>query len=116
MSRTSWRDGIEQTQLVLRQSPDVCFVCRREVPVEGVVGLVEAYGDAERRRRIAVVCDREECRHTLEDQQRDVWGALFRALMAWPDPGIAPLGPYWRVLRADRFTFRTDPRRTVYTT
>lgn len=114
MSRSSWRDGIEQTQLIIRQHPDECFVCRRPVEPDCPACLIRAYGDAERRQRIAVVCDRADCRHELEDQRRDLWGALFRALMAWPDAGTTPLGPYWQVPRADRFTFRTDPRRTLY--
>lgn len=115
MSQTSWRDDIEQTQLLLQQDPSHCFVCGREIPADCPDCLIQAYLDLDRQQRIAVVCGRAACLAVLADQKQDTWGALFRALMHWPDRAIAPLGPYWRVPRHHRFTFRTDPRRTLYT-
>lgn len=115
MSRTEWRAGIEDTQRALREHHDSCLICGREVPQDCPACLVQAYRDQERHQRLAVVCDRADCRQQLEDPRNETWQALFEGLMHWPDPAIQPLGPYWTVQRHHRFTFRTDPRRTTYT-
>ncbi len=114
MSNTAWQDGIERTQLILRQQPDRCFVCGQEVPKDCPACPIQAYLDDERQRRIAVVCGRVDCLEQLAGPTRETWQSLFEALIHWPEKAIYPRGPYWTVQRIHRFSFRTEQRRTRY--
>jgi len=113
MSRTTWQETVEQTQLVLRQQPDRCFVCGLPVPGADPEALLQAYLDAGHQRRLAVVCGRRACRLALQDMASGRWQRLFDALTHWPDPAIYPHGPHWAIRRPHQLTFRTDPRRTT---
>ena len=113
MSRNAWQETIDQTQLVLRQQPDHCFVCGQPVPGTAPEALLQAYLDAGHQQRLAVVCGRRACRLTLQDAANGRWQHLFDALTHWPDPAIYPHGPYWAIRRPHQLTFRTDPRRTT---
>jgi hypothetical protein len=113
MSRNTWQETIEQTQLVLRQRPDHCFLCGQPIPGTAPEALLRAYLDAGHQLRLAVVCGRRACRLTLQDAANGRWQRLFDALTHWPDPAIYPHGPYWAIRRPHQLTFRTDPRRTT---
>ncbi len=113
MSRNAWQETIDQTQLVLRQQPERCFVCGLPVPGDDPEALLRAYLDAGHQRRLAVVCGRRACRLTLQDAANGLWPRLFDALTHWPDPAIYPHGPSWVLRRPHQLTFRTDPRRTT---
>jgi len=67
MSRNAWQETIDQTQLVLRQQSDHCFVCGQPVPGPAPDALLQAYLDAGHQRRLAAVCGRRACRLTLQD-------------------------------------------------
>jgi hypothetical protein len=114
MSGTAWQEAIEQTQHALRERPDRCFVCGEAVAVDCARCVVQAFRDAEHTVRLAVVCDRAHCLRALTDAHTGNWSRLFQALAHWPDPALYPLGPYWRIRSAQRFTFRTAQRRTTY--
>src|SRR3954464_3224260 len=62
VSRNAWHDVVEQTQLVLEESPDYCFVCAALVPAAAPDALLQAYLDEAHRGRLAVVCGRRACR------------------------------------------------------
>lgn len=113
MGRTTWQETIEQTQLVLRQQPDRCFVCGLPVPGTDPEALLQAYLDAGRRQRLAIVCGRRACRLALQDAANGIWQRLFDALTHWPDQVIYPHRPYWAIRRPHQLTFRTDSRRTI---
>lgn len=113
MSRNAWLDEVEQTQLLIRQQPDHCFVCGNLVPSVAPDALIQAYRDEEHQERIAVVCGRRECRLALQDPTGRSWPRLFDALTHWPDQAIYPHGPYWVLRRPHHLTFRTAPRRTT---
>lgn len=114
MARTAWEEAIDATQVVLRAGPDRCFVCEREVAGGQQGCAVEAFVDAGHTTRLAVVCERVTCLRVLADTRTGIWQRLFQALSQWPDPALYPLGPYWRMSNAQRFTFRTEHRRTTY--
>ena len=113
MSRNAWQEEIEQTQLVLQESPDYCFVCGALVPDAAPAPLIQGYLDAAHHDRLAVVCGRRSCRLALQDRESGAWQRLFDALTHWPDRAIYPRGPYWAIRRPHHLTFRTDPRRTT---
>ena len=116
VSRNAWREEVEQTQLVIQQAPDRCFICGEAVPVESEDALIQAYLDAAHQQRLAVVCGQRACRLALEDPLKPTWQRLFEALTHWPDRAIYPHGPYWVIRRPHHLTFRTDPRRTAQAT
>lgn len=113
MSRNAWQETIEQTQLILRQQPDHCFVCGQPVAAAAPDALIQAYLDEGHQQRLAVVCGRLACRKELEDPLKPTWQRLFEALTHWPDAAIHPHGPCWAIRRPPHLTFRTAPRRTV---
>lgn len=114
MNRTGWQETIEQTQRSLREQPDHCFVCGEVVPDGCRLCAAQAFLDAAHTQRLAVVCDRTACLLALANARNGLWQRLFQALAHWPDPTLYPLGPYWIVQRGQRFTFRTEHRRTTY--
>ena len=114
MSRTAWQEEVEQTQLIIQQQPDRCFVCGEAVPGEAPRALIQAYLDRDHRQRLAVVCDRPACATALEASGNGAWRRLFDALTHWPDRAIYPHGPYWVIRRPYHLTFRTAPRRTSH--
>ena len=116
MGRNPWRDTVEQTQLVIRESPDYCFVCGEPVPDDAPEALMQAYLDAGHHDRLAVVCGRRACRLALQDAASGTWRRLFDALTHWPDKAIYPHGPHWVIRRPHQLTFRTAPRRTTVST
>lgn len=111
--RNAWQEGVAQTQLVLRQRPDHCFICGAVVPGAAPDALLHAYLDAAHRQRLAVVCGQRACRLALQDRASGTWQRLFDALTHWPDRAIYPHGPYWVIRRPHQLTFRTAPRRTT---
>jgi hypothetical protein len=113
VSRNAWQEEIAQTQLVLQDGPDYCFVCEELVPDAAPDALIQAYLDAAHQERLAVVCGRRACRLALQDAANGTWQRLFGALTHWPDTAIYPHGPYWAIRRPHQLTFRTDPRRTT---
>ena len=114
MSSSAWRETIDRTQTILQQHPDHCFVCGREIPANCERCAVEAFLDDAHSQRLAVVCDQQSCFKALIDPLHNTWQTLFNALNHWPDPSLYPLGPYWLIRRGQRFTFRTEQRRTTY--
>lgn len=114
MRRTAWQETIEATQHTLLERPDRCFVCGETVPADYDRCAIQAFRDAAHTARLAVVCDRASCLRALADAHTGTWDRLFQALAHWPDPTLYPLGPYWRIRGAQRFTFRTAQRRTTY--
>jgi hypothetical protein len=116
VSRNAWHDRVEQTQLILQESPDYCFVCEELVPDAAPDAVIQAYLDAAHRERLAVVCGRRACRLVLQDRENGTWQRLFDGLTHWPDKAIYPHGPYWVIRRPHQLTFRTDPRRTTVST
>lgn len=113
MGGNAWRDTVERTQTIIEQQPERCFVCGEAVPPDCPDCLLQAYLDAGRRQRLAVVCGRRACRLALQDGANGIWRRLFDALTHWPDPAIHPHGPYWAIRRPHQLSFRTDPRRTT---
>jgi hypothetical protein len=113
LSRNAWQETVEQTQLVIKQQPDACFVCGQAVAEEAPEALLQAYLDEDHRQRLAVVCGRVACRKELEDALKPTWQRLFDALTHWPDPAVHPHGAYWVIRRPHQLTFRTAPRRTT---
>jgi hypothetical protein len=113
VSRNAWQEEIAQTQMVLQDGPDYCFVCEELVPDTAPDALIQAYLDAARQDRLGVVCGRRACRLALQDAANGIWQRLFDALTHWPDKAIYPHGPYWAIRRPHQLTFRTDPRRTT---
>ncbi len=113
MSRNAWQDTIEQTQIVIQQQRDRCFVCGQPVAADAPDALIQAYLDEGHQQRLAAVCGRVACRKELEDPLKPTWQRLFDALTHWPDPAIYPHGPYWIIRRPHHLTFRTAPRRTT---
>lgn len=113
MGRNSWRETIEQTQLVIQERPDYCFVCGELVPDDAPDALIQAFLDAGHRDRLAVVCGRRACRMALQDAATGTWQRFFDALTHWPDTAIYPHGPHWVIRRPHQLTFRTAPRRTT---
>lgn len=113
VSRNAWSDAIEQTQAILQEGPDYCFVCEELVPDAAPDALIQAYLDEGHRDRLAVVCGRRACRLALQDTTNGIWRRCFDALTHWPDKAISPHGPYWAIRRPHQLTFRTDPRRTT---
>ena len=113
MGRNTWRDEVEQTQLIIQQQPDHCFICGETVPADSPDALVQAFLDEAHGQRLAVVCSRETCRVALEASSQQTWQRLFDALTHWPDRAIYPHGPYWVIRRPHHLTFRTDQRRTA---
>src|SRR5689334_24817653 len=115
MSRNAWQETIEQTQIVIRQHSDRCFVCGQSVAVDAPDALIQAYLDEGHEQRLAAVCGRAACRKELEDPHKPTWQRLFDALTHWPDSAIHPHGPYWIIhgCRAARSTRRAaeDARR-----
>src|SRR3954451_23447158 len=85
VSRNAWQEEIAQTQLVLQESPDYCFVCGELVPDAAPDALIQAFLDAAHRDRLAVVCGRRACRLALQDAANGRWQRLFDALTHWPD-------------------------------
>lgn len=116
MSRSAWVEAIEQTQVVIRESPDYCFVCGEPVPDASPEALIQAFLDDGHGDRIAVVCGRRACRLALQDATNGTWGRFFDALTHWPDTAIYPHGPHWVIRRPHQLTFRTAPRRTTVRT
>ncbi len=112
MSRNAWQENIAQTQLVIRQQPDICFVCGEAIDENCPSCLVQAFLEKEHLQRLAVVCERTQCLNELSDMSRGTWQRLFDGLTHWPDKAIYPHGPYWVIKRPHQLTFRTDPRRT----
>jgi hypothetical protein len=113
VSPNAWSEAIEQTQIVIQESPDYCFVCGELVPDDVPEALAQAFLDEGHRDRLAVVCGRRACRLALQDAANGTWQRLFDALTHWPDRAIYPHGPYWVIRRPHQRTFRTDPRRTT---
>jgi hypothetical protein len=113
LSRNAWQETIEQTQIVIRQQSDRCFVCGQPVAVDAPDALIQAYLDEGHEQRLAAVCGRAACRKELEDPLKPTWQRLFDALTHWPDAAIYPHGPYWIIRRPHHLTFRTAPRRTA---
>jgi len=116
VSRNAWAEAIEQTQAVIGESPDYCFICGELVPDAAPGALVQAFLDQAHRERIAVVCGRRACRLTLQDATNGTWRRFFDALTHWPDKAIYPHGPHWVIRRPHHLTFRTAPRRTTVST
>ncbi len=116
MSRNAWSEAVEQTQGVIQESPDYCFICGELVPDDATDALVQAFLDAGHRDRLAVVCGRRACRLALQDAANGTWRRLFDALTHWPDKAIHPHGPHWVIRRPHQLTFRTAPRRTTVST
>jgi hypothetical protein len=113
VSRNAWQEAIEQTQIVIRQQLNLCFVCGQAVAADAPDALIQAYLDEGHEQRLAVVCGRAVCRKELEDPLKPTWQRLFDALTHWPDAAIHPHGPYWVIRRPHHLTFRTTPRRTT---
>lgn len=116
MSRNAWSDAVAQTQLVIKESPDFCFVCEELVPDAADDALIQAFLDEAHHDRLAVVCGRRACRLALQDATNGTWQRFFDALTHWPDKAIYPHGPYWVIRRPHQLTFRTAPRRTAVST
>jgi hypothetical protein len=113
VSRNAWQENIAQTQLIIRQQPDTCFVCGEAVGEGCPSCLIQAFLEKGHTQRLAVVCERPQCLKELSDTSNGTWQRLFDGLTHWPDKAIYPHGPYWVVKRPHQFTFRTDPRRTT---